>query len=305
MARACGIKSDLAENLTLALGTSEVSMLEITSAYGTFAAGGYHTDPLAIVNVKDSRGRTLEQHYPEPESVLDDAVARRIDYMLRQVVRVGTGRPAGSIPNARGKTGTTDDLRDAWFIGYTPDLVTAVWVGNDKPSRIPGLTGGGECAPIWVSYMRRALAILPRHAPPAALKPPKPKPADVVHIAESTPPADPAGETSYAASPAGAESAAPNLAASDPEGDVVRRRVCVVSGQLATRGCPETEVQAFARGSEPTETCALHGIEPARKGEVVVLCRDSGDLAGPRCKRLTTVRLAAGEPRPPLCPLHR
>jgi penicillin-binding protein 1A len=238
MARACGITSDLSDNLSLALGTSEVTMLEITSAYGTFAAGGYHTDPLAIISVKDSQGRVLEQHYPDPESVLDDVVARRIDFMLRQVVRIGTGRPAGSIPNARGKTGTTDDLHDAWFIGYTPDLVTAVWVGNDKPSRIPGLTGGGECAPIWTAYMRRALAILPHHPIPPALKVQDTKPPANVHVAEAPAKGSPLP--------------------SDAATRIVHRRICVMSGQLATRYCPETTMEAFAAAEAPTQYCTVH-----------------------------------------------
>jgi penicillin-binding protein 1A len=247
MARACGITSDLSDNLTLALGTSEVTMLEITSAYGTFAAGGYHTDPLAIVNVKDSQGRVLEQHYPDPESVLDEVVARRIDFMLRQVVRVGTGRPAAGIPNARGKTGTTDDLHDAWFIGYTPDLVTAVWVGNDKPRRIPGLTGGGECAPIWTAYMRRALAILPRHPIPAALKVAPPKPAANIHVAEA-----PTSKDARLATDAGTR--------------IVHRRICVMSGQLATRYCPETSMEAFAASDAPTQYCIVHHAPAATEG---------------------------------------
>lgn len=294
MARACGITSDLTDDLSLALGTSEVSMLELTSAYCTFAAGGAHTPPVAIVSVKDNTGRVLEQHYPEPESVLDEVVARQIDFMLRQVVRIGTGRPAGAIPDARGKTGTTDDLKDAWFVGYTPDLVTAVWVGNDKPTRIPGLTGGGECAPIWTAYMRRALAILPHHPLPVPLRLPKPPPEGTIHVAER-----PDSEAPNGTTPTLTEGGARDGTGA---GDVVKVRVCSMTGELATSGCPKTEMRDFVRGTEPTEPCALHGTE---EGQVVTLCQDSGDLAGPYCRRTMTVRLAAGESKPPVCPIHR
>lgn len=304
MARACGITSDLGSDLSLALGTSEVTMLELASAYTTFAAGGYHTPPLAIVSVTDSAGSTLEKHYPDPENVMDEVVARRMDFMLRQVVLKGTGRPAGSIPDARGKTGTTDDLRDAWFVGYTPSLVTAVWVGNDKPSRIPGLTGGGECAPIWTAYMRRALSILPHHPLAAPLQMPKPPPTGTIHVAEAGP-ANPRAPAATSTDGAPDDSAASSAREAAGEGDIVRVRVCGVTGQLATKNCPETETRDFARGTEPVEPCALHGGSRAANGQVVVICRDSGGLAGPNCPHLVTERLASGQPRPAPCRLHR
>jgi membrane peptidoglycan carboxypeptidase len=324
LARACGIESPLGDNLSLALGTSEVSVLEIAGAYGAFATGGDYTPPIAIVRVRDGKGRLLESNYPNPETVLDEMVARRMDFLLRKVVRVGTGRPAASVPDARGKTGTTNDLKDAWFVGYTPSLVTAVWVGNDHPSRIPGLTGGGACAPIWVAYMQRALRILPSHPLPDALRMPAP-PQDRIYVAEdgqapgrtvavagtagATAPDEVASdEANYNAVSSNAASGAAMSSSDTVPPDAVRRRVCLVTGQLATRNCPETDVESFARGTEPTEFCTLHGgrtmVGAMTAGEVVVLCRASGGLAGPNCTDLVTMRLRAGARLPGSCRIH-
>jgi penicillin-binding protein 1A len=262
VARLCGIASPLREDLTLALGTSEVSPLELASAYGVFAASGVRAEPMAIVRVDDCDGGTLETFAPRRADVLNPATSARMDFMLRQVVRAGTGAAAGSVPGARGKTGTTDSRHDAWFVGYTPALTTAVWVGNDHPSPIPGLTGGGVCAPIWAAFMGHAIRILPRGE---QARPETHKPETRVRIAEIRRPIILA-----AAAPASQPSA--NGQASQPERSVVQADsagrvqmpawvtvdLCVDSGGLAGPGCPRTVTTRIRPDAMPPP-CPLHG----------------------------------------------
>lgn len=139
-ARDLGIKSPLSKNLALALGASEVSPLEMCSAYGVFAANGIRAEPIAISRVTSIEGGHEKElrgfSGPAPQVVLNPDTAQKMNELLRGVVTSpeGTGRAAAVIPNAHGKTGTTQNDRSAWFIGYTPELVTAVWVGNDDNS---------------------------------------------------------------------------------------------------------------------------------------------------------------------------
>lgn len=302
MARSAGIESRLNPVPALALGSSEVGVLELASAYSVFAAGGMRTPPLCIVEVRQADGRLMERRYPEPAMVLDETVARRMDYMLRQVVRAGTGRAAAGIPNARGKTGTTNELKDAWFVGYTPSLVTAVWVGNDTPTRIAGLSGGSACAPIWVAYMRQALAILPNRAPATA---PTPEAAPDFRVAE-TEGADPAPQITEIAPRGKVADAGVGMPEALNEGDV-RRRVCLLSGLLATANCPEAVTEYYAPGAEPVDRCDMHARpEPpdAAPGEAMTLCQETGGLAGPYCRNTVTVLREKGEPRPKPCNRH-
>ncbi len=152
-----GLQSELRPNLSLALGTSEVTPLELASAYGVFAAEGWRTEPLAYSKVEDRSGALLEQRQPKLRQVYDANSVRVLNDVLQGVVRWGTGAAANIGRPAAGKTGTTSDHRDAWFVGYTPDLVAVVWVGNDDNSQMRGATGGGICAPIWNKVMRVAL----------------------------------------------------------------------------------------------------------------------------------------------------
>lgn len=156
-----GITSPLHPNLSLALGTSEVTVLEMASAYGTLAANGIYTQPVAITRVTDASGHVLEEVFPERRIALRSEVAATMTDILRGVILRGTGRAADIGRPAAGKTGTTDDYRNAWFIGYTPDLVAAVWVGNDDNSPMRGVVGGNVPARLWARFMREALAGVP------------------------------------------------------------------------------------------------------------------------------------------------
>ena len=163
-AKRCGITSALKPVYSVALGTSGVSPLEMASAFATFATGGVHHKPFLIRRVEDSLGRVLEEHIVGGTRTLDAAIAYQLVDMMRGVVNEGTGvavRRLGFKLPAAGKTGTTDDYRDAWFTGFTPTLSVCVWVGYDRgagmrDTRRRGITGGRAAAPIWADFMIQA-----------------------------------------------------------------------------------------------------------------------------------------------------
>lgn len=162
-ARRLGIESDLSPNLSLALGSSGLSLLELTRAYGVFANGGMMSKPYFIEQVRDRHGNILEENYPQLKRVISEETAFVMTDLLRGVVQEGTGWRVKALKRpAAGKTGTTNDLMDAWFMGFTPGLVTGVWVGYDD--MIPmgrGETGSRAASPIWVQFMQEALKDTP------------------------------------------------------------------------------------------------------------------------------------------------
>ncbi|MGH7726762.1 MAG: penicillin-binding protein 1A [Candidatus Eiseniibacteriota bacterium] len=155
--RRMGIKSKIQPNLSMALGTSEVNLLEITSAYAVIANDGIRNEPAFVLKVEDKSGAVLETHQPKPVDVLSSETAGVMTSMLQSVVDHGTGYPArarGFLLPAAGKTGTTDDYSDAWFVGYTPSLVCGVWVGFDvKKPMGKGVTGSVGALPVWTDFM--------------------------------------------------------------------------------------------------------------------------------------------------------
>ncbi|MBI3539424.1 MAG: PBP1A family penicillin-binding protein, partial [Candidatus Eisenbacteria bacterium] len=156
-ARRMGIRSPVGQNLSLALGTSEVNLLELTGAYGVFADRGIRNDPLFVLKVEDKNGNVLEKNSPRPVEVLSEETASVMTSMLQSVVDHGTGFPArarGFTAPAAGKTGTMDEYMDAWFVGYIPSLVCGVWVGYDEKRTIgPGMTGARAALPAWTDFM--------------------------------------------------------------------------------------------------------------------------------------------------------
>jgi penicillin-binding protein 1A len=162
-ARRLGIHSPLAEVSSLALGTSEVTPLELTGGYATFANGGDGVQPFAIISIRTKDGKSLYSRKPEaPEPVMSPANNAAMTSLMVETVATGTGKTARLTerPSA-GKTGTTQDSHDAWFVGVTADLVTGVWVGNDngQPMHKAGAltaTGGGVPAHIFHSFMEDA-----------------------------------------------------------------------------------------------------------------------------------------------------
>jgi len=151
-----GIASPLPRVPALALGVAETSLLELTAAYGVFARGGVRRPPTLVVAVASADGETLYAAPPEEERVLAPGVAYLVTHLLEGVIDRGTGRPAreaGLTGSAAGKTGTTDDTRDAWFVGFTPEVVAGVWVGLDGGGPT-GLTGAQGALPIWTDFVR-------------------------------------------------------------------------------------------------------------------------------------------------------
>ena len=163
VARRLGVESPLVENLSMALGTSDLTLLELTSAYGALANQGTWMRPTAIRYVLDPQRKLLEENTPQGKPVITPELAYVATYMLKGTIERGTGVAAKALGRpAAAKTGTTNDYSNAWFIGYTPQLVTGVWVGYDRPRSLgKDETGSRVAVPIWTAFMSEALAGTP------------------------------------------------------------------------------------------------------------------------------------------------
>ena len=160
-----GVTANLEPNYSLALGTSVISPLDQAAGYATLANQGVHIPPSPFRQVKDSLGNTvLDNQYPEQTEVVSAGTAYIMTSMMEDVINHGTGYPNAVIGRpAAGKTGTTSDFRDAWFVGFTPDLVTAVWLGNDNYHQMNESYGGNVPARIWARFMKSALQNVAKH----------------------------------------------------------------------------------------------------------------------------------------------
>jgi penicillin-binding protein 1A len=243
LARKFGLTGNLQAYPSIALGVCDVSPLEMASAYGVFAVGGKRAEPETIIQIRSQDGEILDSPTPKITDLglhadtLDD-----INILTRAVVTSGTGRGAGSVPDAHGKTGTTEENTDAWFVGYTPNgLATAVWAGNrDNKPMSPRLFGGTICAPIWAQFMQKAVELNPAK---------KKRPAEERLIAKA--PEAPRHK------PAERTAAAP-LTADENERNRMRVTICTVSGLRATAYCPTTRVEEFMIGEQPLARCPIH-----------------------------------------------
>ena len=172
LAKSIGFTSGLTNNLTLSLGSAEASPLVATNAFATFAAGGSYEPPVFVTEIRgprqlgDDGASTVFQHAAAPVRAIDPAVAWLTTSLMRSVVEEGTATHAKRLKvEIAGKTGTTNDARDAWFIGFTSDLVMGVWLGRDDNGPLGrGATGGGSAVPIWTEAMRAAIE---QRRPPA------------------------------------------------------------------------------------------------------------------------------------------
>lgn len=274
-ARLMGVHSPLDPVLSLALGSSGVTPLEMASVYSTFPAGGNHPEPSAWTRLTDGQGTVLEDVPPAIEThVLQKETVTQLDDMLRAVVTEGTAdKVEGMPPDARGKTGTTQGHKDVWFVGYTPELVCAVWAGhpiykskNSPPSygeEMAGNTWGSTtCAPIWAQFMGQALPIfktatakelarekakLPLIAKPVTS-------ADTAAAVEAAP-ADPSSDTPSNDTPRSSRRAHREQPQSQPHdnGDgTVTVTVDDNSSLLAPNGSPDSHPETFTTGTQPT-----------------------------------------------------
>lgn len=151
VAKKMGIESKLNPTYSLALGSSEVNLLELTSAYGTLAADGVHNKAQGIRRIRDRRGNVIYEAKPKGDRVLDPGSSSIMTWMLRSVVTNGTGRAAQLGRPVAGKTGTSDEARDLWFVGYIPQMVAGVWLGNDNNKPTSGASG--TAADTWRQFM--------------------------------------------------------------------------------------------------------------------------------------------------------
>ncbi|GIV15728.1 MAG: penicillin-binding protein [Armatimonadota bacterium] len=271
-ARKLGIQSPLEPNLSLALGSSAVRPIEMAVAYGVFATGGNRCEPIAIVRVRDSEGKIVQENAPNiTYGVVPETTAKTMDELLKGPVQTPGGtayRVLHNFPEARGKTGTTDEGRDAWFIGYTPELVTAVWVAREVIDPVhkqkvylpmPRVFGGTVCAPIWKEFMSKAVSLQKEWLR-------KLEPGDVPQKPQQ------------------------------PENvDTVTLNLCDDTGMIATPACPHTHRFTFQRGEEPTQQCTLHGSRQPASPDTT----EGASAPTPEVQPPTTTAPQSPEPVPP------
>ena len=306
-ARLMGIHSPLEPYLPIAIGgIPGLHPIEMASAYGTFANDGVHCEPMAITRIANSKGETQEDSSSDAVQVISKSINDEMDHMFRSVVTRGTARVAGAISQARGKTGTTNDDRDAWFIGYVPKkIVAAVWVGNDNYAPMNHAYGGTVCAPVWREFMGKAIPICDKIKAEAERKAQADKP--VTDTGRPTDQTQPVTDQS-------SNTTQPDVTATD-SGETAKRRVCTESGLLATTSCPSWRTRSFAKGSEPTESCSIHpGAEMTTPPDdaranaaseteyvTVTVCAESGMLAGRNCPRIVRKRFPVNEVPTEVC----
>jgi penicillin-binding protein 1A len=182
-----GISSELAPEMSLALGTGEVNLVELVAAYAPFANGGAGVWPYGIAEIRDSAGKVVFRRIGSGAGrVMSPESAGTMNEMLSGVIEHGTGRSAALPRPAAGKTGTTQDYRDAWFIGYTADLAAGVWLGNDDNSPTNKVTGGTLPAQTWRRFMLAATRAMPVRPLPSA-------PAPQARVVAAAPPSSGGG----------------------------------------------------------------------------------------------------------------
>lgn len=155
-ARHIGINTEMPRNLSIALGSMSITPFDLAASYGVFAAGGMKMKPIAIKYITDGKGRIVETNDPEGDQVISPETAFLITSMMEDVVNYGTGWRAKALGRpVAGKTGTTNDYRDAWFVGYVPDMLACVWVGFDDMRPLGNQeTGARAASPIWLNFMK-------------------------------------------------------------------------------------------------------------------------------------------------------
>ncbi|MCU0317452.1 MAG: transglycosylase domain-containing protein [Fimbriimonadaceae bacterium] len=293
-----GFRSEMRPVPTLALGANEVTMMEMAEAYTVFQSGGDRVKPNPILRVIGPDGSAIKLFEPQRvRNVVSSNTANGIDRLLRATVTDGTGKFASYVTNARGKTGTTSDHKDAWFCGYTARFVGVMWLGregvrNGRPVSLPmsGVYGGQYSAPLWAKLMsniqkslgepqwsnRRgdsdgtSVTITDQPADEPSVVPPpidEPLPEDGGPVGgsgqgSSTGPGEGTGGGVRVYPPEGDGGNVPSggtTGTSVPEDDIVYVEVCADTGQKATIYCPERVKRPFKKGTEPRKPCPVHG----------------------------------------------
>ncbi len=336
IAHRMGIKYELDPFLPTALGASVVYPLEICSAYGTLANRGIHIPPAAITRVTTTGGeKVLYEYYPEAQRVIPSQIADTMKITMRGVIERGTARAARCPFPASGKTGTTNSYKDAWFIGYTDDLVTAVWVGNRHNEPMNHTFGGTVPAPIWREYMLVAQPIIAlehrgSHAELERLNAlPEPNDLDtsltpyVAKVNGRMHRSDSSDEDDNSDNEATAKPATPAPKPVRPQ-DRYLVTICTQTNLRATRWCPETKIVTYIKGRPPfppKDTCHTHTgpesipdadgsdtrshVENGKdKGGVIIsICAQTGKIATAKCP-IVLQRRFTHDPPTETCPLH-
>ncbi len=313
-----GITTHLDPYLPTAIGASAVRPLDICSAYTIFPMNGSRAHPMSVVRISDANGNLIEENTPDVETeILKQSTVDQMNKAFDAVVQYGTGVAArgnektGIIENARGKTGTTNDSRDVWFVGYTPELTTAIWVTNvamvGKKTKhyvyreMPGAFGGTVCAPIWHDFMLKAVPEERKFRLIASTEPfppvdpnqgaegdkPKPRPRVKKPVVKPTAPvpaenADIPGSSGVPTqNPADTGDTTPPL----PEDPLPPDNSKPATGEGTAEVTPTPRVSA----PPPTRTPPPAALEMVS----VRICVESGDLAGKWCNETKTVRIAA------------
>ncbi|MCL6477757.1 MAG: penicillin-binding protein 1A [Peptococcaceae bacterium] len=248
---------------SLALGTEEVTPLQMAGAYGAFANNGVYNEPVVILRVESPDGTVLEEHKPRPRPVMKPTTAFLLTDMMKSVIQEGTGTNAYFGRPAAGKTGTTTDNKDIWFTGYTRDLVGIVWVGYDNPTPMNDAFGGGYTAKIWNKIMSEAHKGLPVRDFPTP-------PGIVTATVDSKSGLLPGPNTppNHLVTDLFAEGTVPN----EVDNTHVMVEICATTGQLPNKYCPDRVIMNLIslpytvpeyvedfRERVPTEVCTLHG----------------------------------------------
>jgi len=303
-----GIYSPMEPYLPLAIGACSVSPLEMASAFSVFATRGMRTEPYGIAKIVDASGQTIYEHKTVTWRVLDQGVAEQMVDMLSDVIKRGTAagiRRQLSFP-AAGKTGTTNEYKDAWFVGFTDDLSAAVWAGNLQPSSMGRVAGASLPAPVWARFMVKAQPII------AAAQEREEERAQVIKVRASDQGAEeqprPSGE------PANNEQ--------QPQEDTATKRICPTTGLLAGPNCPnpvEVTYDAESGAEPPTEVCNVHtgSDQAAEEGPVVEeprpardervtlpICAITNKIATGRCPLVVNRTFRADEAPTETCDRH-
>jgi penicillin-binding protein 1A len=190
-ARRFGIEDKLEPYLSLALGAADLTLVDMTSAYSVFPNGGVRMRPYDILKIVDRDGNLLEESRPDPQDAIRADTAFVMTSLLRGVVQRGTAASANKLGwPVGGKTGTTDDYGDAWFIGFDPDITVGVWVGHDERKPIGyNETGGVAALPVWIEFMRAYIETRDPKNPPEFVAP-----GNIVFVPVNASSGDVAGE---------------------------------------------------------------------------------------------------------------
>ncbi len=292
VAKRMGIKSPIEPNLSTALGSSVVTPFEICSAYCTLANNGIKTNPGCITRICYSGSdEIIYERKVKPERVIPMIVANTMKEMMRGCVERGTGTAARCPFKVSGKTGTTNSYKDAWFIGYTDDLVTAVWVGNRDNTPMNRTFGGTVPAPIWKKYMLSAQPIMAvEHIDNMSELAIYQQLDDSTFTLNTSP-----YILKIRGSDIGAVGNTQNertVVSEEVTGEKKRVSICAESGNLSTRWCPERRVTLMLASDAPTTYCMDHSSSDAIPaaddnntdgGAIVSICAQSGKIANRKC----------------------